>query len=324
MTPRFVALILAVSLAAPAAGGYLGADKYGDRHSFDPLQCADPDYNMECGLPEGRWLVITKQRSGSRWFVDTMSERTGNLVPYTTEINCKGCSCGDKSAVPGGEQDQACKCQLAHSYSKAIGKQGGESRCGEGKHFGFKLMLPFDEENAANGAFDVLARSVCDLGIPVVFLWRRNVMRRIISSMSNHHDTKHPDASLNVHNAHPTTEEEAQALRGYKPNLRPHDLIRDIETELKIQESIEESFRRLSRDCEIARNARTFYYEDVRDGASGAATKWGDLFGTLKVWVQKDDLAIIHGNTPVLETVANPQEVKMALERSEHEWMLHD
>ena len=126
-----------------------------------------------------------------------------------------------------------------------------------------------------------------------------------------------------MHTAHPKTEAEAEALRGYKPNMKQRSIVSDIEAEIKNQESIEESFRRLSKDCEVARNARTFYYEDVRDGAHGAATKWGELFGALKVWVPSD-LAIIHGNTPVLDTVANPQEVKSALEHSEHEWMLQD
>jgi len=92
---------------------------------------------------------------------------------------------------------------------------------------------------------------------------------------------------------------------------------------MKIQRSVEESFRKYSKDCEVARNARTFYYEDVRDGAEHAAREWGEIFGTLKVWVPSD-LAIIHGNTPVLETIANPQEVKKALEHTDYEWMLRD
>eukprot|EP00192_Tetraselmis_astigmatica_P018908 CAMPEP_0117679682 /NCGR_PEP_ID=MMETSP0804-20121206/17941_1 /TAXON_ID=1074897 /ORGANISM="Tetraselmis astigmatica, Strain CCMP880" /LENGTH=252 /DNA_ID=CAMNT_0005489113 /DNA_START=485 /DNA_END=1243 /DNA_ORIENTATION=+ len=252
-----------------------------------------------------------------------MTERSGGVVPYTTEINCKGCSCGDKSALPGGEEDDHCACQLASYYWKPLAKQ---ETCREDRHFGYKLMLPYGSDKADKGAFDVLARSVCRLGIPVIFMWRRNVLRRKVSNLSNHHDTNHPEGNLNgttAHIPHPKTEAEAESLRSYKPSIDAKKLVEEIEAEMKIQRSVEESFRKYSKDCEVARNARTFYYEDVRDGAEHAAREWGEIFGTLKVWVPSD-LAIIHGNTPVLETIANPQEVKKALEHTDYEWMLRD
>ena len=43
------------------------------------------------------WLVFTRERSGSRWFVDTLSERSGGLVFKTSEIRAcgRGCACED-------------------------------------------------------------------------------------------------------------------------------------------------------------------------------------------------------------------------------------
>ena len=192
----FAAFLAALAVQAVPSEGRHAVDlnKYGFLESFDPSACADPEIKPECGLPKAKWLVITKQRSGSRWFVDTMTERTGGLVPQTTEINCKGCSCGIRSTVPGGEEDQACQCQLAHHYGKFIAQQ---ENCGGNHHFGFKLMLPYGSDKAKKGSFDVLARSVCKLGIPAIFMWRRNVLRRKISNASNHHDTKHPESSIN-------------------------------------------------------------------------------------------------------------------------------
>ena len=190
--PHAVAALLLATWTVTSPAAASSTSKASEFPAFDPSQCGDSEYRPDCGLPKGRWLVITKQRSGSRWFVDTMTERTGGLVPYTSEINCKGCSCGDYSAVPGGEQDQNCACQLAHYYSKSIAEE--DSSCGKDKHYGYKLMLPHD---IGVGAFDVLARSVCRLGIPVVFLWRRNSLRRLISAASNHHDASHPEAMLN-------------------------------------------------------------------------------------------------------------------------------
>lgn len=145
-------------------------------------------YFERCGLPEKRWLVITERRSGSRWLVNTMAERTGEVVPYTSEIgNCHGCYCGLVGAKPGGPEDRECTCRLAGYYSKfadQLTESTGDGACDNYHHYGFKWMHA--PQYTEEGSFDVLARSLCDLDIPVAFMWRRNVLRRIISELSNH------------------------------------------------------------------------------------------------------------------------------------------
>ena len=56
------------------------------------------------GMPAGRWLVITKRRSGSRWLVDTMTERTAGNVPLTKELYCSKCHCTVVDEVLGPPQ----------------------------------------------------------------------------------------------------------------------------------------------------------------------------------------------------------------------------
>eukprot|EP00951_Prasinocladus_malaysianus_P000228 scaffold1726_cov30-Prasinocladus_malaysianus.AAC.2 len=84
---------------------------------------------------------------------------------------------------------------------------------------------------------------------------------------------------------------------------------------------MEDSFKRLADKCEVARNAKVFYYEDLKDETEGSEQKWGELFSTLKIWV-KSELAVIHSNTPVLDTVANAREVKDTLKNTPYSYML--
>ena len=163
--------------------------------NVDLSKCSN-DHMSACGMPKARWLVITKQRSGSRWLVDTMTERTGGMVPYTSEINCKGCSCGVVDSKAGGAEDDECFCHLAHQYTDFARTlaDGGTCPAPEDEHhYGFKMMIAHHTDPKA---FEVLARTVCDLGIPVSFMWRRNVLRRIISSRANHMVRKEDTSNL--------------------------------------------------------------------------------------------------------------------------------
>ena len=122
--------------------------------------------------------------------------------------------------------------------------------------------------------------------------------------------------------AHPTTEQDAEVLReNFKPELHPDQLKDMIQEERAGEHAVEQAFASLSETCEVARNARTFYYEDLVDGAPGAEGKWGEMLASLKVWVPSD-LTVIHADTDVLDTVGNPGEVEAALKHSPYKWML--
>ena len=130
-----------------------------------------------------------------------------------------------------------------------------------------------------------------------------------------------------MHNPHPRSKKEVKALQSIKPKIKTKDLKKEIEGELTTQHNIEKAFAALADTCGVARNARVYYYEDLIDSAEGAREKWQSMFsilglGAVRSWVATD-LAIIHGEKAVLDTVANPDDVKNALKGTTHEWMLY-
>lgn len=259
---------------------------------------------IECAMPSKTWLVITMNRSGSRWLVDTMAERTGKLVSKVREMHCDGCHCGAQRTDASASE---CACALHRKYEN----------CNTTHAIGFKLML----KTSDGEPHDSLAAGVCFHSIPVVFYWRRNVLRRIVSNIAN---KVSPQKTHVAHEAHPRSESVASAIRAYKPSIDAKSLVHAIDSELRVRRSVEDSFWRLNETCEVARNAKVFYYEDMRDGVDGASAVWGDFFGTLKLWRPDSTLTIIHGNEKLLDTVANPDAVTDALNQTEHAWMLWD
>ena len=85
----------------------------------------------------------------------------------------------------GGSEDKECACHLAHEYNRAEDEDGNVTVQSE-HHYGFKFMMPLGSSGSlSSDSFGVLARSMCNLQIPIVFMWRRNILRRLISSASN-------------------------------------------------------------------------------------------------------------------------------------------
>lgn len=300
---------------------------------------AEPDWDVcgdsGCVMPNNTWLVITKQRSGSRWLVDTMETRSGGMVPGGSELRCNGCFCGEKfdmTSTEGATAAAHCSCSLQKSYRKASPSCDQTDR-----HIGFKFMVPGGESALHDGAFDVLARSVCHLNIPVIFMWRRNVLRRLISFKANVHDSRDPVLSADQtehvvgegskkqlgHEPHPVDPEIAALLREYRPEIDTDKIAQDIAEEERVRRVIERSFKKYASVCDVARNAKTFYYEDLVDGAPGAAAKWGELLSTLRIW-KNSDLAIIHGEQHVRDTIANARGVKNALKETPFKWMIDE
>ena len=262
------------------------------------------------------WLVFTMQRSGSRWFVDSAAERaTGTeAAPVgspqrVTEIMCAEQMSLDSCCAPYDALSvQTCAAQLDAKRMATLAP-------------GFKWMLDFVPSAGMPHNFTTLAHAVCQLDMPFVFMWRRNVLRRLISYEANQHD--HLNPALVEHEAHPRTEREAEVLRAYRPRLNASELLGLISDELRTQYALQAAFVRLAATCSAAAvaSARIFYYEDLVDSNPGSANTWGEVLQALRVW-KRSEMAVIHGATPVLETVDNPREVYLALNGSEHEWML--
>ena len=316
--PLFAGLSAVLLVLPPEAHQ---SKKYGEHIATAALQQPQPSLasrartsnETNSTLP---WLVFTLARTGSRWFVDTLRERSGGLLPSSIkETTCSSsCVCHD---VGSDDTLAVSKCideldtgfkMLALNHSSL--------------HPGNKFMTRYSRPDSRGpAAFNVLAQAVCKLDVAFIFMWRRNILRRIISNEANVWDEKHP--ALPDHQPHPESEQEADALREYKPRLDPSTLLDMIEGELELQQSIEKAFAKLAPKCDAAARAATFYYEDLIDTNEDSSKAWGQALQILRIW-PKSQYAVIHGDTPVLETVANPDEVVRGLNSTRHAWMLWD
>jgi len=359
-----VALLAMVTWGSRAGGPFTIALR-GSGASVRPIEGDAPRHK--------RWLVFTRERSGTRWLMNTMVDRGAGRVAPSRELMCGRCRCGIPLASFNATGRDAtlgtCATFIEGSFSKReelvastmpgiASAEGGASNgtaSVETPHVGYKFMTPGTMHEYCNKAhnmrysldaprkgpaphsfvdeldpeaFEILARTVCSLEIPFVFMWRRNVLRRIVSFLANEHDKKKPSTSK--HDAHPKSEDAVKALQKFKPTLRIASLVSSIDHELRTQRALEEAFARLQGSCIAARNARVLYYEDLVDGAPRAREEWEDMFARLripydfddKLWHADADLKVIHGSKPVLDTIANAQEVHDALASTPHAWML--
>ena len=169
---------------------------------------------------------------------------------------------------------------------------------------------------------DGVARAVCALKIPYIFLWRRNVLRRLISYDANRLDMKRRSG----HHAHPTSETEANQQRSIKPHLNASGISHYIGLEITARQKAEKAFSKYC-GAEDARS-RIHYYEDLVDGAPQASAEWALVLKQLRTSpisaTSAANFTIIRGKRPPLESVANPDEVRQALANSRHAWMLEE
>eukprot|EP00316_Scyphosphaera_apsteinii_P005910 CAMPEP_0119318852 /NCGR_PEP_ID=MMETSP1333-20130426/47802_1 /TAXON_ID=418940 /ORGANISM="Scyphosphaera apsteinii, Strain RCC1455" /LENGTH=278 /DNA_ID=CAMNT_0007325143 /DNA_START=378 /DNA_END=1214 /DNA_ORIENTATION=+ len=262
------------------------------------------------------------QRSGSGWLQETLSLRSGGRVKPGYELFCDfngperhpgpglGCGCGGTQETPSNSAVWRCTCAFEHEYVRQARDESNE------RLIGFKFILPHNRQTTSPVAFRTLAKAVCTLNVPTVFIWRANVLRRYISM----HALLWSNTEFGRDMAHPTDAQQTEMLGAHKPSVqRLHDLVRQIEQEQASQRAVEAAFA--SESCAATRSALTFYYEQLIDGAKGSAARWGELLRLLHVWPQSH-LKVIHAERPLLETISNTDEVVRTLNATPHAWML--
>ena len=314
-----------------AVSASLGADRH---MAPGPLAHSHLDCNAWVDADRSRaWLVFTHQRSGSTWMVNTLEDRTGNLVVNGGEIT-KRDGGGIAACYPDGERSRgrhpsdrqardplaaefddsattaACKCALVRRFQALM----AGSKIHDGSFFGFKLMLPWDNIVSASNkseAYGPLAQAVCELGIPFVFIWRRNVLRQLLSNQA-----------MNIHrniSTHPRREDQLRQA-GAPITLDTQDLRRKIEGVLNNHRNLEQAFTgRLH--CPTAQRARRYHYEDIVDSAPHSSQLWGTILNTLGVWHESTMLRV-HADKPVNSSLLNANGVFRALQGTSYAWML--
>lgn len=99
-----------------------------------------------------------------------------------------------------------------------------------------------------------IARYFIKRGVHVIFLFRRNLLRRHISILANSHD-RNLKLLNGTHKSHVHSREEARILASYKPWIDPVSLIPELETTGR---SAMKALKRFNHTNHI-----TLFYEDV-------------------------------------------------------------
>ena len=136
--------------------------------------------------PQHKWLVFTHRRAGSRWFVNVLQDRSGGAVVRASELALSSLA---HDCFREGATGAMCSCALRRAYATEANKSAG-TRYFEKKHrpvrfadtwVGMKMMLtsPVNRKHYVPPAgYELLADTICRLGVRFVFMWRRNVLRR--------------------------------------------------------------------------------------------------------------------------------------------------
>merc|ERR1712048_470815 len=173
---------------------------------------------------------------------------------------------------------------------------------------GFKLML---------SQLDSIKVGLGDSNVVVLFHWRRNVLRQIISNSANHLDKVLAPAGQ--HESHPTTAEEAAVIANKTMPYIPSE---------NLDSEISDHFQQRCRIMQMVRElgVRTCPVSHMEDWAATNHRRKATWLIESCLGVKSRSLTApqkpIHYGTPVLETVKNPTEVEHALQDSTFEYML--
>ncbi|KAL8101917.1 hypothetical protein AgCh_033714 [Apium graveolens] len=138
-------------------------------------------------------------------------------------------------------------------------------------------------------------------GVSVIFLFRRNLLRRMISMHANAYD-KNVKSLHGTHKSHVHSSKEAQILAQYKPKISTTDLVTNL---MEVQGTAR-------RGLELFESTRhiVLYYEDIVSNR----TKLVDVLEFLKVpyRVLTSRQVKIHSG-PLSQHISNWEDVKNAL-----------
>ncbi|OMO56709.1 hypothetical protein CCACVL1_26342 [Corchorus capsularis] len=77
-------------------------------------------------------------------------------------------------------------------------------------------------------------------GVSAIFLFRRNLLRRMVSVLANSHDRNYAKLLNGTHKSHVHSQGEAKALSSYKPIIKSTSLISDLkEVEMTVLKALE-------------------------------------------------------------------------------------
>ncbi|XP_051140260.1 uncharacterized protein LOC127257825 [Andrographis paniculata] len=192
----------------------------------------------ECGCnPVRLFAIISMQRSGSGWFETLLNS------------HCNVSSNGEIFSVKERRSDESSiLATLDRVYNLDFFTSASKNQCSAA--VGFKWMLN-------QGVMDhhkVIAEYFNDRGVSVIFLFRRNLLRRMVSVLANSYD-RYAKLLNGTHKSHVHSHEEAETLSRYKPTINSTSLVTDLKL---MEKTVMEALEYFSSTRHIV-----LYYEDL-------------------------------------------------------------
>ncbi|KAK3147037.1 hypothetical protein QOZ80_3BG0277220 [Eleusine coracana subsp. coracana] len=253
-------------------------------------------YNRdECMCNPVRFFtIISSQRSGSGWF-ETLLNSHINISSNGEIFSNKERRSNISSIVK----------TLDKVYNLDWNSSASKNECTAA--IGFKWML--NQGLVANHA--EIADYFNRRGVSAIFLFRRNLLRQLISQLANNHD-RYLKQLNGTHKAHVHTRDEANILAKYKPRLNTTSLISNLK---QADEYTRDALRNLKSIRHI-----TIYYEDLISNR----TRLLDVLDFLKVPRRKLVSRHVKIHTrPLSEQIENWDEVYNALNGTQYESFLN-
>ncbi|KAG8384398.1 hypothetical protein BUALT_Bualt04G0113900 [Buddleja alternifolia] len=192
----------------------------------------------ECACnPVRLFAILSMQRSGSGWFETLLNSHTN--VSSNGEIF---------SAKERRSNVSSISSTLDRVYNLDWFTSASKNHCSGA--VGFKWML----NQGLMEYHKEIAEYFNDRGVSVIFLFRRNLLRRMVSVLANSYD-RYAKLLNGTHKSHVHSHEEADTLSRYKPVINSISLVMDLKN---MEKMVLEALEYFSSTRHIV-----LYYEDL-------------------------------------------------------------
>ncbi|CAL1380614.1 unnamed protein product [Linum trigynum] len=255
---------------------------YPNPESFSREECVDN--------PVRYFAIVSTQRSGSGWFETLLNSHVN--VSSNGEIFSVLDRRRNVSAIVG---------TLNRVYNLDWFSSASKNECSAA--VGFKWMLNQGVMEHHEEIVEYLNRR----DVSVIFLFRRNLLRRMVSLLANSYD-KYAKLLNGTHKSHVHTTEEAETLSKYKPILNSTLLISDLrQAEILVAKALE--YYNTTRHMVV-------YYEDLVNNSKKLEEV--QEFMRLPVMELRSRQVKIHKG-PLSELIKNWEDVNKTLYGTEYE-----
>ncbi|KAL0377729.1 UNVERIFIED_CONTAM: hypothetical protein Sradi_3078400 [Sesamum radiatum] len=196
------------------------------------------DHWAECACnPVRPFAILSMQRSGSGWFETLLNNHTN--VSSNGEIFSVKERRSNVSSILS---------TLDRVYNLDWVSSASKNQCSSA--VGFKWML----NQGLMEYHKEIVEYFNDRGVSVIFLFRRNLLRRMVSVLANSYD-RYAKLLNGMHKSHVHSHEEADKLSSYKPIINSTSLIMDLK---QMEKMVLEALEHFSSTRHII-----LYYEDL-------------------------------------------------------------